>query len=60
MQGERGADAGAEKAVDRSADGGVTVLVTNTVMATLEDKVALARDCLALCGRLAEAAPSAR
>ena len=47
----------AEKAVDRDVDGGVTVLVTNTVMASREDKVALARDCLALCGRLAETGP---
>ena len=59
MQVERGADAGAEKGVDRGVDGGVTVLVTNTVMTTREDKVALARDCLALCGRLAKAAPAA-
>jgi LPPG:FO 2-phospho-L-lactate transferase len=59
MQVEREADAGAEKGVDRGVDGGVTVLMTKTVMTTREDKVALARDCLALCGRLAKAAPAA-
>ena len=59
MQAERGADGGAEKGVDRGVDGGVTVLVTNTVMTTREDKVALARDCLALCARLAKAARAA-
>ena len=29
------------------------ILVTNTIMRTLDDKVALARQCLAFCGRLA-------
>jgi LPPG:FO 2-phospho-L-lactate transferase len=36
-----------------AADIGVPVLVTNTLMTTREDKVALARQCLALCARLA-------
>jgi LPPG:FO 2-phospho-L-lactate transferase len=34
-------------------DEALPTLVTNTIMRTLDDKVALARQCLALCGRLA-------
>jgi LPPG:FO 2-phospho-L-lactate transferase len=39
-----------DRALER--DIGVPVVVTNTVMATRADKVALARQCLALCERL--------
>ncbi len=39
-------DAALAKAIDRP------VLVTDTIMRTAEDKVALARECLAFCGRL--------
>ena len=35
-------------------DLGVPALVTNTVMQTVDDKVALARDCLDFCARLAD------
>jgi LPPG:FO 2-phospho-L-lactate transferase len=42
-------DAGPAEGID------LPVLVTNTIMRTLEDKVALARECLAFCGRLAQA-----
>ena len=35
-------------------DLGAQALVTNTVMATIDDKVALARDCLDFCRRLAD------
>ena len=34
-------------------DMALPILVTNTMMRTLDDKVALARQCLAFCGRLA-------
>ena len=34
-------------------DIGLPILVTNTLMRTLDDKIALARQCLAFCGRLA-------
>ncbi len=36
------------------SDLGVPALVTNTVMQTVDDKVALARDCLDFCARLAD------
>ena len=38
-----------------AAEMGLPVLVTNTVMLAREDKIALARQCLALCKRLARA-----
>jgi LPPG:FO 2-phospho-L-lactate transferase len=41
-------------------DLGVPALVTNTVMHTLDDKVALARECLAFCGRLGNGAATSR
>ena len=34
-------------------DMGLPILVTNTMMRTLDDRVALARQCLAFCARLA-------
>ena len=42
---------GQDKALEK--DIAVPVLVTNTMMRTLEDRIALARHCLAFCGRLA-------
>ncbi len=41
-------------------DLGVPALVTNTVMRTVDDKVALARDCLDFCARLADKTGAAR
>jgi LPPG:FO 2-phospho-L-lactate transferase len=41
-------------------DLGVPALVTNTVMRTVDDKVALARDCLGFCARLAGKTGAAR
>jgi LPPG:FO 2-phospho-L-lactate transferase len=41
-------------------DLGVPALVTNTVMRTLDDKVALARECLGFCGRLVDGAGASR
>jgi hypothetical protein len=34
---------------------GLPTLVINTMMRTLDDRIALARECLAFCGRLADA-----
>lgn len=45
------ADAGLAPEID------LPVLVTNTIMGTRDDKVALARECLAFCGRLAHKRP---
>jgi LPPG:FO 2-phospho-L-lactate transferase len=41
-------------------DLGVPALVTNTVMRTLDDRVALGRDCLDFCARLADKSGAAR
>ena len=41
-------------------DLGVPALVTNTVMQTLDDKVALGRECLAFCDRLGDRADTSR
>ena len=38
-------------------DMALPIVVTNTVMRTLDDRVALARQCLAFCGRLAGKSP---
>jgi LPPG:FO 2-phospho-L-lactate transferase len=45
-------------AMDEAAASGIAVptAITNTLMRTLNDKVALARECLAFCGRLSVAA----
>ena len=45
------ADAGLAPEID------LPVLVNNTIMRTLDDKVALARECLAFCARLAHKRP---
>jgi LPPG:FO 2-phospho-L-lactate transferase len=47
-----------DEALAREID--VATIVTNTVMRTLSDKVALAEACLSFCGRLAKAGTAAR